>query len=250
MQSTLSYNPSKSTAHLPWLMLFSRIVFFLTFQILIAIVYWLAGVTTGWEAAAAWWPVTATLTNVVCILLLVNLLRQEGQYYWDLFKFKRETLVKDVLITLGLMIVGLPLAIIPNIALGQWLFGNAEAVLPLLFRPLPLWAIAPAVVLFPITIGLAELPTYFGYVLPRLEARIGSWQAVALSAVMLSAQHMTLPLLFDARFMAWRLFMFLPFAIFVGIVIRWRPRLLPYLVVIHALLDLNAVLMVLSASKM
>ena len=43
----------------------------------------------------------------------------------------------------------------------------------MLFRPLPMWAILLGF-LFPITIAFAELPTYFGYVMPRLEKQLRS----------------------------------------------------------------------------
>ena len=65
---------------------------------------------------------------------------------------------------------------------------------------------------------------------------------------MLAVQHAPMPLLFDARFIVWRLFMFVPFALFVGLVLRWRPRLLPFLIVIHGLMDMSLMLMVLQAS--
>lgn len=48
---------------------------------------------------------------------------------------------------------------------------------------------------------------------------------------------MAMPLLFDVRFIAWRWLMFLPFAFMVGILLHWRPRLLPYLVIVHILID-------------
>jgi len=248
MQSTLSYPSVKSSAYWPWIMLFSRIVLFFTLQALFALGYLLAGSSAAWEASAAWWPLTATLANVVCIVILVRLYRKDGQSYWSLFHFNRGTILKDTLLTLGLMLIGIPLAMFPNILLGQWLFGSSEAVLPLLFRPLALWVSVPALILFPLTIGLAELPTYFAYAGPRLETRLGAGLAVTLSALMLAAQHITLPLVFDSRFMAWRLLMFIPFAFFVGILLHWRPRLLPYFVIIHALLDLSAAWAVLAVS--
>jgi hypothetical protein len=42
--------------------------------------------------------------------------------------------------------------------------------------------------------------------------------------------------------------MFLPFALLVAVVVRWRPRLLPYMLAGHVLLDLQMSLMVLSLS--
>jgi len=88
------------------------------------------------------------------------------------------------------------------------------------------------------------LPTYFAYCLPRLEAQTGRWSAVLLASFFLAAQHCTLPLIWDGRFLTWRLLMFIPFALFVGLLLRWRPQLLPYMVVVHGLMDLALVLMV------
>jgi hypothetical protein len=84
-----------------------------------------------------------------------------------------------------------------------------------------------ATLLFPATIALAELPTYFAYDMPRLEVIIGRWSEVVLAGLALAAQHMTLPLIFDGRFLVWRLGMFLPFALLVAIVLRWPPRSCP-----------------------
>jgi hypothetical protein len=53
---------------------------------------------------------------------------------------------------------------------------------------------------------------------------------------------------FDVRFIIWRAFMFMPFAFLVGIVLRWRPSLLPYLAVIHVLLDAAFASMLLSVA--
>jgi len=240
-------NNSRSTRW-PWLMLVIRSLLFLAWQALIALIYFLIGSSQAWEASAAWWTVTAMLTNLVCIWLLVRLFRDEGLRYWDLFRFQRETIKGDLLVMLLVMVVSAPVAALPNVLLAQSLFGSAEAVMPLFFRPLPLWAILPTLVLFPLTIALAELPTYFGYVMPRLEKQVGLGLGVLLPALGLAFQHVTLPLVFDGGFMLWRLLMFIPFALLVAIVLRWRPRLLPYLVIFHGLMDLYAAWTVLSVS--
>jgi membrane protease YdiL (CAAX protease family) len=233
---------------LPWLMLFARIVLFAAWQGVIALLYLLTGSTAAWDASAAWWMVTATLTNLVCIFLLIRLFKMEGLRYRDLFRFQRETVKTDLLWVLGLLILSIPAATLPNYFTAQWLFGDSQAVVPLFFRALPLWAILPTLVLFPLTIALAEIPTYFGYVMPRLEKQVGTWLAVLLAALALAAQHVTLPLVFDVRFILWRLLMFIPFALLLAIALRWRPRLLPYMVIVHGLLDLSAAWMVYTTS--
>jgi hypothetical protein len=112
----------------------------------------------------------------------------------------------------------------------------------MLFRPLPMWAFVVSF-LFPLTIAFAELPTYFGYAMPRLEAQLkNGWIAWLIASFFLAAQHMFLPLILDGGYLLWRFGMFLPFALLTGLVIKLRPALLPYFVIVHALLDVTTVL--------
>ena len=102
---------------------------------------------------------------------------------------------------------------------------------------------------FPITQGLVELPLYFR-IRDTTTARAGyarRW-ALTLAALMLGLQHLAIPFLFDLRFITWRSLMFLPFAFLVGIVLQWRPRLLPYLAIVHVLMDLSFAVMLLGVA--
>jgi membrane protease YdiL (CAAX protease family) len=238
-------NASQTSA---WLMLFSRTFLFAGFQALIALIYLLLGYASPWQESTAWWLVTATLTNLCCIFLLTILFRKDKQSYWDLFRFRRDTWKKDLLTVLGTMLIIGPLGFLPNVLLGNWLFGSQEALSKLFILPLPLWAILPAVVLMPVSIALAELPTYFAFVQPRLETRLGRWVSVILTGLMLSVQHITLPLIFNGRFILFRLLVFLPFAMLMAFLLRWRRHLLPYYVIMHGLMDLSVVVMTLLAS--
>jgi hypothetical protein len=102
---------------------------------------------------------------------------------------------------------------------------------------------------FPVIHAATELPTYFGYVMPRLQALTGSRRTGLIAAAgVLSLQHVFLPLLFDWRFVVWRMFMFLAFAFWMGWVIDRRPTTLPYLAVAHGLIDMTLPLFVLFAS--
>ena len=234
----------------PWLMLMSRTVLFGFWQTVIAGVFLLLGKAGPWDASAAWWPFTATFGSLTVIVLLVRLYRREGRRYWDLFRFDRRNIGRDLLALLGILVVSGPVVFLPNMLGAQWLFGGQEIARDLLFRPLPFWAAALGLIVFPVTVALSELPNYFAYVMPRLEARTGRpWLAVTLPAFWLAAQHVCLPFLPDPLFIAWRFVMFLPFAFLLALVLRWRPRLLPYLVIFHWLLDLSTALMVLSAVR-
>ncbi|MBP7694737.1 MAG: hypothetical protein KA764_22635, partial [Anaerolineales bacterium] len=63
--------------------------------------------------------------------------------------------------------------------------------------------------------------------------------ALSLAALMLGLQHLAMPFLFDLRFITWRALMYLPFALVTGLLLRWRPRLLPYFAIVHTLMNLS-----------
>jgi hypothetical protein len=127
-------------------------------------------------------------------------------------------------------------------ALGAALFGDPMIPTEMLFRPIPMWAFVLSF-LFPLTIAFAELPTYFGYAMPGIAAQMkNSWLAWLIASFFLAAQHMFLPLVLDGRFMLWRFGMYLPFALFAGLMLKLRPTLLPYFVIVHALMDVSAVM--------
>lgn len=230
-------------------MLFARVGLFAAYQILAALVLLLAGSAAPWHAAVAWWPVTATAANLTCLALLRRLAQRESLRLRDLYNFDRRNMGRDLLIMVGLLVIGGPLGYLPNVLLAQTLFGGAEAVSDLWILPLPAWVAVTIAILFPLTNALSELPTYFGYALPRLQVLWHRrWLPVLLAAFMLSAQHIALPLLFDERFLFWRLTSFLPFALFLSLLIDWRPRLLPYLVIVHGLMDISVVAFVVMRS--
>ena len=225
----------------PWLMLVSRMVLFFLFQALIAGILILFGNPDGWHESPRWWSFVATLTNLASFGLLTWCMHKEGKKYFDLLRFSHGTWKKDVLWLIGLSVIGLPVAAAPMNTLAAAIFGDPMVPIHMMFRPLPTWALALSF-LFPLTIAFAELPTYFGYCMPRLAKQLNNpWAAWLLASLALAAQHMFLPFIPDGRYLLWRMGMYLPFALFAGLVLKFRPQLLPYFVVIHALMDISTV---------
>jgi hypothetical protein len=221
-------------------MLFSRILLFAFWQAVIAAILALGGSSSPWRDSAAWWPASVTLTNVVVILLLGRSMKADGMRLRDLYRTGPMTFWKELLTILAVMAIGAPLSYLPNIGMATLLWGGTEVTSALFFRPLPLWSLVTFVILLPITQAFAEGPTYFVYVMPRIRALTGrAWIAITASSFMLAAQHMSFPLVFDGKFLLWRLTMFIPFAFWTGLIMHWRPRLLPFLMVVHALLDVT-----------
>lgn len=221
-------------------MLFSRLVLFAFFQLAIAMIL------SSWIESEKYWLLIATLTNIISIALLILLLKREGNRYLALFHFNKNKWVKDLLVFLGLVALSIPLVLLPSALLSQWLWGNDIYFQQILFQPLPVYLMYFLLVAFPVTIAFAELATYFGYIMPRLKNNVKhKWIALLLPVIFLSLQHSTLPLVFDLKFIIFRGITYLPFALMLGISLYKRPSLLPYLAILHGLLDFMTVMMLL-----
>jgi len=203
-----------------WGMLFLRSGLAVVAQAAVALAFLSSGDADPWRTAADWWLAWFGAVSVVNLLVMRYLLHREGRRLRDLYRFERVGRRTDLAwVAVALLVAG-PVAMLPNIVIAQTLWGSAEVGADLSFRALPLLAAALLVIGFPVVHAMAELPTYFGYVMPRLEAMTGwRWRAMLIPALVLSTQHIVLPLLFDWRFVAWRALMFLPFAVWIGFVV-------------------------------
>lgn len=229
------------TKSVPWPMLISRSALFLLFQALIALILFIMGTKSAWGESARWWPFAASLANFASLYLLVRLFKAENRNFWDILRFSRDTWKTDMLWLLGFGVIGLPIAAAPRVPLAEAIFGDAMIPTNMMFQPLPTWAFVLSFV-FPLTIWFSELPTYFGYCMPRLAVQLkNGWLAWILASLGLAAQHMFLPFILNSGYLLWRFGMFLPFALVSGLALKFRPRLLPYFVTVHALMDITTV---------
>jgi hypothetical protein len=234
--------PAAASGSHPWLMLISRSVLFLLIQALIALILAAAGEANAWDESARWWTLMVSLANFASLYLLIRLFKAEGKRFWDILRFSRETWKTDLLWFIGFSIVAMPFIAAPREPLAKAIFGDAMIATNMFFRPLPMWAFVLSF-LFPLTIWFAELPTYFGYVMPRLEAQLkNGWLAWLIASLALAAQHMFLPTIIHGGYFLWRFGMFLPFALVTGLALKFRPSLLPYFAIMHGLLDVTTVL--------
>lgn len=226
--------------HTPFLLLGLRLLLFICFQAIFALIFLISGKDQPWEDSIRLWLFGVTLTNIFTLVIVRKLFEKEGVRYWHLVGFIRGKVLTDVLTTLALFFLAGLIGYFPNIIFGNLLFGDAMIPAKMMFRELPMVLAIAGAILFPVTQGLIELPTYFIYIMPRIEAiSKNKWLAIALASLFLAIQHIAVPLIFDLRFITWRLLMFLPFAFFMGIIIHWRPRLIPYLMIGHVLIDLS-----------
>ncbi|OGO08422.1 MAG: hypothetical protein A3K46_05030 [Chloroflexi bacterium RBG_13_60_9] len=230
----------------PWWMLIARMILFLLVQLIVAAILYLAGHSDPWAESARWWPFAVLSTNLVCIGLLYVLFKREGKGYFEFTQFHKESILLDLVIIVCLIPFVMLFASLPSQWLAVKLLGSYEKATAMFFQPLPIWAVIVAMA-FPITHAFAELPVYFGYAMPRIEqAAKSGWFAWGISSLFLALQHITLPLIFEPNFLLWRALNFIPFALFMGAVIKLRPRLFPYLMIGHAAIDMLLVIMYLS----
>ncbi len=240
--SSMHVSSSATVVSHPWLILISRSVLFLLFQLLITLLLALTGTRSAWNESARWWTFMAFLANFVSIYLLVRLFNAEGKRYFEVIRFSKATWKADLLWFILATVVAMPIIAAPREPLAIAIFGDVATANNMLFQTLPTWAFVLSF-LFPLTIAFAELPTYFAYCMPRLEAQLkNGWLAWLITSFFLAAQHIFLPLILDGGYLLWRFGMFLPFALFTGFVIKLRPSLLPYFLIVHALLDVSTVL--------
>lgn len=209
----------------------------MAFQALIALLY-------SWEMSEKYWLLTATLTNMVSIVLLFILFRHDGNNFLNLFTRHRTGIKKEFLIFAGLAMISAPIVFVPGYFLSIMIWGDPNVPTEIMFGPINKWLAYSLLIAFPVTITFAELATYFGYIMPRLKEQFKTkWLAVLLPVLFLSVQHCTLPFIPDINFIIYRALVFLPFAAFIGVFIYYKPWLLMYFAILHGMMDFGTALM-------
>ena len=220
------------------LVLMSRLLLFLGFQALVALFL------QSWEASQVYWLLTATLTNLVSLILLFYLFRREGLCFLRVFKFDKSRIKQDLTLFAGILILTAPVAMGPGFLLSRWLWIEPDTPTWLMFAPIQPGLLYPLLLAFPLTIAMAELATYFVYLMPRLKEKLKRpWLAILLPVLFLSLQHCTLPFIPDGTFILYRALVFLPFALMLGLALYYRPSLFPYLAILHGLADFGTGMM-------
>lgn len=218
--------------------LVSRLIMFLLFQSAIALIL------SSWEASQKYWLVTATLTNIVTIILLVLLFKRDGDNYFQIFKVNKETIKSDLTVFLLLTVVSAVVVFLTDFLLTNAIWEDATTPSKMMFGPIESWLVYILMILFPVTIAFAELANYFVYIMPKLKKALKTkWLAVLLPVLFLSLQHCTLPFIPDLKFILYRALVFLPFALIIGLALNKRPTLFIYFAILHGVMDLGTALM-------
>jgi len=229
---------NKTSSSITYLLLFSRLILFIFFQALIAMI------VHSWEISEKYWLLSATLTNMVSITLLFIIFKRDGISFLKLFSPNKKTMKIDIYIFIGILLVSVPIVFIPGYFLSILIWGDPNVPTEMMFRPVEKWLLYILLIAFPVTIIFSELATYFGYIMSKLKEQLKTkWLAVFLPVLFLSIQHCTLPFILDLNFIIYRALVFLPFATLIGISIYFRPSLFIYFAILHGIIDFGTALM-------
>jgi len=195
------------------------------------------------EQASQWWVVICVICNIITIILLAVIFKNEGNSYKKIIRYEKEN--RNIKETLLIVLVMFLLGIGGMYGFGFMIYGYVPVTM---MQPIPVWIAVVNILLLPITVIFAEMPLYFGYSLNRIE-QVSNNKLLAICYPMFfyALQHSFIPLLFDFKHILFRFLSFLPLMIVLGI-IYYKKKNLTQLMIGHAMLDLATAVQILIIS--
>ena len=216
-----------------------RILLMILFQVMTFIL--LKNKESPFELSGFYWSIQLTLVNLLLLVMMVVLSKKKNMFYFSFFKqMNKENSLYSIKIIIPLVI----LAMVPNILLSILIYGDSQIGTAFLIHKIPLIFMIINLTIFPILQGLVEIPFYFSFIMPRIKnLSSNKWLYIGLPVIFLSFQHAFMPLKFDLTYMVYRSLMFFPFAIFIGVLLNRKKEILPYLVILHILMNASLFMM-------
>jgi membrane protease YdiL (CAAX protease family) len=221
----------------------ARCILLVIFQGILAFYYHLQGNQTPWESAAKWWTVYGNLADISCLLLLAFALKKEGKDLSSLIDFDKKKIFQDLKSGLLIFFLIFPLIGLLYTFVTGYLILN-ENTLNLTInqlgeRTLPSWAYYYSIFIWWTIWSMTEELTYQSYSLRRLIGEYGQVKTLIFVGFFFALQHSFLPLIFDWRYILWRLVAFFPLVVCLMIAYMKTGRITP-VIIAHALMDINA----------
>ncbi len=221
----------------------ARCILLVGVQGILAFLFFSNGNQTPWVSAAEWWTVYGTVVDLSCLLLLFLALKKEGKKISSLLDFSKVKFVKDIKSGLLIFFLIFPLiGLLYSFGTGYLIFNENTLNLisgQLAERTLPRWAFFYSILIWWIIWSTTEELTYQAYSLPRLMKKHSQIKVIIFIGFFWALQHSFLPLIFDLRYMVWRLVTFFPLVICLMISYIKTGRITP-VIIAHALMDINA----------
>ena len=177
------------------------------------------------------WSVAASAINILFVLALVLITKNQGGYLRLINYEKGKTRPKQVFAMIGIILLlgmgGMPLAgficygvIMPNTA-------------TMMIAPIPAVLAMINLVVLPVSTALAEDSLYLGCGVRQFENK---YAAIIVPAFFFAIQHSFIPTLFDVRYIIYRFISFLPLTVILCIHYRKHQNPLPIMIG-HAVID-------------
>ena len=191
---------------------------------------------------SSWWTTVATIVNILTVIMLIYISRKNDMTYLDLIGYRKgDTSIKQiVIITIMILSVGgggMYLA-------GFLCYGILPYSPPMMIAPVPKVLALINFFLLPVTTALAEDGLYLGCGVNVIKNKTC---AILVPAFFYTLQHCFIPVLIDARYIAYRFLSYLPLIIILCLYYHKKRNPLPIMVG-HALIDLMTVIWVLASS--
>lgn len=195
----------------------------------------------AFELSGFYWAIQLTLINLVLLVIMTKAFKKQGKsYFKSLFQFNK----KNTILFLKLLLPIIIIAMLPNVLLSIVLYQDPQIGSTFLIGDIEKPFILLSVLVFPIIQALVELPFYFSYVMPMLKKRtISPWIYIGLPVIFLSLQHAFIPFHFDIKYVIYKSLMFFPFAILIGLLVHKKPQMLPYIMILHYLMNTSLFVM-------
>lgn len=195
----------------------------------------------AFELSGYYWAVQLTLLNLVLLFIMIKAFKKQGMsYFKSLCLFNKQ----NTTLFLKLIVPIIIIAMLPNTLLSIILYKDPQIGSTFLIGDIEKPFILFSMLIFPIFQALVELPFYFSYLMPILKERgTKSWIYIGLPIIFLSLQHAFMPFHFEFKYIVYRSLMFFPFALFIGILVNKKPHMLPYIMILHYLMNTSLFIM-------
>ena len=223
----------------------NKLTYLLPIRSIIFLLVFVAGsliTQKGLDEISNWWTIVATVVNVFIIAVLVFAAKKNAMTYWELIGYKKGNTKISQIVVMSVIVLlvgtgGMYLA-------GFLCYGVFPYSPPMMIAPIPVVLAIINFLPLPITTALAEDGLYLGCGVNHIDNKM---LAIIIPAFFFALQHCFIPTLFDAKYILYRFFSFLPLTI----ILCWNyyKKRNPVPVMIgHALIDMMTVSWVLATS--
>ena len=236
-----------SASNLSWwpviLFLPARLIFAFISQSLTAGLFALNGSANAWQDATASWPVYSTVTDLLCLIMLIWLLRRENMQIIDIVGARGKEIFKQLAWTPAYLLAVAPTSILASLVT-QAFYGTDLPPMISVVKLSPVGELYSLIV-WPIIWVITEELVYLGYLFPRIEALSGkTWVAVLVVILFWGIQHLAMPFILDDKYLVSRALAATVAVSSIPIVfVLWRRRLVP-LIGVHYIADLATAILI------